>query len=64
MVGRCLLLCALLAGCARDAPAPVTSCFSSHRPVVIEGATQRGLSTYCTDENGRMVLRPDAPPQR
>jgi hypothetical protein len=49
----CLLAAALLAGCVRSGPpAPVYFCRSETRPVVIDGATQPGLATWCRRQGG------------
>ena len=49
----CLLAATLLAGCARQGPpAPVYFCRSGTRPVVIDGATQPALATWCRGGGG------------
>jgi surface antigen len=54
----CLLAAALLAGCARSAPpAPVYYCRSGTWPVVIDGATQPGIATWCRTPDGSAALR-------
>jgi hypothetical protein len=53
-----IVLCLAAAACARQGPpAPVVACRTGVEAVVIVGAPQRALSTYCRDEQGHIVLR-------